>query len=433
MSKYLALPELMRNALPVVENLLENGYETVFVGGCVRDTVMGIPIHDVDIATAAKPEQVMALFPRCIPTGLQHGTVTVLHEAGSYEITTYRKESVYENHRKPETVEFISLLSEDLLRRDLTINAMAMHPNGELYDPYQGLLDIEHKLIRCVGDPEARFQEDALRMLRAIRFSAQFSFNISYRTWKALINHRELLRYIAMERVQAELNHMLGGANPERATYLLFRCKLLSYTGSMLPAVEQLQRDWSCTEERRLKLNELDTAEERWAAIMTETGVTLEDVSRTLSALRFSGDRSSAIQATANLQADMMMIHPLTEDAQIESLRRDWTITVLKHGSQAAYLWLRIVDQKPAHLFFEQVDILKEWLLAMPVVTLKMLDLNGRQLADHLNRKPGIWTGELLQRLLLAVALKQLPNIKDKLLQQAGLWNVEDNDNDKYE
>lgn len=158
---------MFTEAHDVMNRLMGNGYKAYMVGGCVRDSLLGRPVSDVDIATSALPEQVLSLFPRVVPTGLQHGTVTVVMPTCTYEVTTFRKESGYEGHRRPEEVEFIDDLEEDLMRRDFTINAMAIDVEGELHDPFGGAADLEQRLIRCVGDAEQRFREDALRMLAA--------------------------------------------------------------------------------------------------------------------------------------------------------------------------------------------------------------------------------------------------------------------------
>ena len=157
----------------ILNVLSSAGYEAYYVGGCVRDTILGRPVHDWDVTTSALPEQVMACFDHCVPTGLKHGTVTVLLDGLSAEVTTFRTDGSYRDGRRPENVTFVRSLREDLARRDFTINAMAMDACGEITDLYGGREDLAQCVIRCVGDPEQRFREDALRMLRALRFSAQ--------------------------------------------------------------------------------------------------------------------------------------------------------------------------------------------------------------------------------------------------------------------
>lgn len=228
--------DALTKALPLLRALTERGFETVFVGGCVRDTLLGIPLKDVDIATAATPEQVVGTFARTIPTGLQHGTVTVVHEGETYEITTFRTESEYESFRRPSQVQFVTSLETDLLRRDFTINSMAMRADGELIDPFGGRDDLARGVLRCVGDADARLQEDALRILRAIRFAASYDLRIAHGTWRAIKRHRGLLAHIAMERIGLEADKMIGGGKPERAAALLAAGELLAFTKEKLPA-----------------------------------------------------------------------------------------------------------------------------------------------------------------------------------------------------
>ena len=162
----------------ILKTLEGAGFAACFVGGCVRDTLLGRPVHDWDVTTSALPEEIMALFPRCIPTGIKHGTVTVLLRGESFEVTTFRRDGAYHDGRHPDGVVFVPNLTEDLARRDFTINAMAMHLDGRITDCFDGKADLKRGIIRCVGDPERRFREDALRMLRAWRFSAQLGFAI---------------------------------------------------------------------------------------------------------------------------------------------------------------------------------------------------------------------------------------------------------------
>ena len=200
----------------IIETLLHAGFEAYYVGGCVRDTLLGRPVHDWDITTSARPEQVMAVFPRCIPTGVKHGTVTVLLDGCTAEVTTYRVDGEYEDARRPEHVEFVRSLREDLARRDFTVNAMAMDRSGRITDLFDGRDDLHARVIRCVGDPDRRFSEDALRMLRAIRFSAQLGFSVESETMEALRRQRSLCARLSCERVQTEAEKTLLSPEPER-------------------------------------------------------------------------------------------------------------------------------------------------------------------------------------------------------------------------
>ena len=203
-----------REVCAVLQTLERAGHEAYIVGGCVRDILMGKPPHDWDVTTSALPEETMALFDHfAIPTGLRHGTVTVRSGETACEVTTFRTDGDYPDHRHPAAVTFTRSLREDLQRRDLTVNAMAMDVHGTLHDPFGGQADIRRRVLRCVGEPERRFREDALRILRTLRFSATLGFAIEADTHRSLRERRDDLRYVAAERVREELTKLLCGAD----------------------------------------------------------------------------------------------------------------------------------------------------------------------------------------------------------------------------
>lgn len=200
----------------ILTQLNNHGYEAFAVGGCVRDTLLSKIPEDWDITTSAKPEQVKEIFGRTIDTGLQHGTVTVLRNHVGYEITTYRIDGEYEDGRHPKEVAFTTDLREDLRRRDFTINAMAYSHETGVVDLFGGVEDLKQKMIRCVGDATERFTEDALRILRAIRFSAQLGFDIEEDTFSVLADIAPNLAHVSKERIQVELTKTILSAYPER-------------------------------------------------------------------------------------------------------------------------------------------------------------------------------------------------------------------------
>ena len=208
----IAPPKYVRQ---VLRGLQARGHVAYLVGGCVRDMALGVRPHDWDICTGALPEQVMEVFPGALPTGLKHGTVTVRINSRSVEVTTFRSEENYADHRHPETVRFVGELTTDLSRRDFTINAMALSPDGLIMDPFGGLTDLEHRCIRCVGSPELRFEEDALRMFRALRFSARLDFTIEEATLAAIEKKAHLASALAAERIRDEVEKTLLTPKPE--------------------------------------------------------------------------------------------------------------------------------------------------------------------------------------------------------------------------
>lgn len=210
------LPEIFVKAMPVLQTLEDAGFEAYFVGGSVRDVLLHRHVHDVDITTSAYPEEVKELFDKSIDTGIKHGTVTVLYGGESYEITTFRTESGYQDFRRPDHVTFVQNLDEDLKRRDFTINALAMDMHGNIVDLFNGIEDLKNHIIRAVGNPEKRFHEDALRMMRAVRFMSQLEFKLEEKTEQAIKDNHELLKKISVERIREEFVKMgLGSFSRE--------------------------------------------------------------------------------------------------------------------------------------------------------------------------------------------------------------------------
>ncbi|WP_330695287.1 CCA tRNA nucleotidyltransferase, partial [Lacrimispora sp.] len=205
------VPEAARR---IIEQLNTSGFEAYVVGGCVRDSLLGRQPEDWDITTSAKPEQVKEIFNRTVDTGIQHGTVTVLIDHEGYEVTTYRIDGEYEDGRHPKSVEFTGSLLEDLKRRDFTINAMAYSDREGLVDAFDGVKDLESRVIRCVGNALDRFTEDALRILRAIRFSAQLDFNMEGETRAAISVIAPNMAKVSKERIQVELTKLLLSDHP---------------------------------------------------------------------------------------------------------------------------------------------------------------------------------------------------------------------------
>lgn len=212
MSITIQMPEDVKN---IIETLEDSGYEAYAVGGCVRDAILGRTPHDWDITTSANPAEVKACFRRTVDTGIQHGTVTVLMDDEGYEVTTYRIDGIYEDARHPKEVSFTSDLLEDLKRRDFTINAMAYNDSKGLVDAFDGIGDLKKGIIRCVGDPNERFSEDALRMMRAVRFAAQLGFEIDQNTLRAVSSLAPNLQKVSAERVMAELTKLIMSDHPE--------------------------------------------------------------------------------------------------------------------------------------------------------------------------------------------------------------------------
>ena len=234
----------------IISTLEKNGYEAYAVGGCIRDSIMGGNPKDWDICTSAHPNQTIKCFKKhtIIETGLKHGTVTLILEHKPFEITTYRIDGDYIDNRRPDSVEFVSDLKKDLSRRDFTVNAIAYNPRDGIVDYFNGIDDIKSKIIRCVGNADQRFQEDALRIMRALRFASALGFTIDKNTSEAIYNNKILLKNIAVERIAIELNKLITGEN---AGNIIF--EYTSVMTEIIPEIEEILHSgnndsrWKCT------------------------------------------------------------------------------------------------------------------------------------------------------------------------------------------
>lgn len=207
--------DMPQDVVEIIQSLCSHGFSAYAVGGCVRDTLLGVEPKDWDITTSASPVEVKEIFGHTLDTGIEHGTVTIMRGKIGYEVTTYRIDGEYSDGRHPDQVKFTPNLFEDLRRRDFTINAMAYSDETGLVDEFCGMEDLEKKVVRCVGEAKERFQEDALRMLRAIRFSAQLGFTIENDTWQAMIQMAKNLSLVSKERILVELTKTICSSHPE--------------------------------------------------------------------------------------------------------------------------------------------------------------------------------------------------------------------------
>jgi len=405
---------LWAGGMDIVRMLHEGGFEAYLVGGCVRDRMLGRPIGDVDIAASALPEQVAAAFARTLPTGLRHGTVTVIHHDRMYEVTTYRTETGYLDARRPDHVTFVRDIREDLARRDFTINAMAYGLGGEWVDLYGGRGDLERRVIRCVGDPVQRFGEDALRMVRAIRFASTLEFRIAKSVWRGIRAQAPRLRQVAMERIGAEWDKMMAGPHPDRACGLLLRSGLLACLREPLPtavaAADRLGSRSAAAEKGGIRrLGEFAEPDVRWMAFLAAAGCSAREADETCRALRMSGKRAARIAAAIAFRSRM-------EAGAAESLQPDraaFVMAVLDFGRQAAHDWLAVSGGQAARC--------QAWLEELPADNVKQLAVRGDELTARLRRKPGPWVALVLRKLLEDAALGRVANDKETLLRAASV------------
>ena len=431
--------EIPKNAETILHILEKAGYEAYVVGGCVRDSILGRSPDDWDITTSAKPEQVKALFHRTVDTGLQHGTVTVLMEKEGYEVTTYRVDGEYEDGRHPKEVTFTASLKEDLKRRDFTINAMAYNPSSGLVDLFGGLEDIERKIIRCVGDPLERFTEDALRIMRAVRFSAQLGFTIEEETRKALKVLAPNLKHVSAERIQAELVKLLVSDHPER---IQDACEL-GITKVVLPewddmvgvkqntphhkydvAAHTVHALQNVKNDKVLRLTMLfhdmgkpamKTTDEKGNDHFKGHALESEKIARTvLKRLKFDNE-------TIRIVTKLVCYHDYRMEATPANVRR----AMNRIGVELFpyYLAVRLADAKSQSTYMRREKIeniveirnlYKQILMENQCVTLRQLAVSGRELME-LGMKPGRELGAMLSELLEYVLDDPERNTKENL------------------
>lgn len=422
--------EMALHGREVIHTLSAAGHEAYWVGGCVRDELLGRAIHDMDLTTSAEPEQVVALFPHVIPTGIQHGTVTVMQEGHAFEVTTFRTESGYADHRRPTEVAFVKDIREDLMRRDFTMNAIAMAEHGERVDPFGGEADLRAAIVRCVGRAEDRFEEDGLRMLRCIRFASVFRFRVAYNTWKGMIRRREGLRYIAMERVRVELEKMLAGPDPLRGLEMLSRSGLLNCTKVPVP--------WQQCEAQALKGIVQLPEELRWGLLLMSCRLTSEAADELLRAWTFSNAVRLRLVHLLEWETELISHavaiagNSVPGDANSiddEALRRSWIRLLIKLGKDTASDWLELYKTLPASFrrlppwvemhVVKIAELASSWTKQAVVVRIKDLNITGNELVQAMNRPGGPWLGQIMEQLLQAVARGDIPNETETLLQEA--------------
>lgn len=441
----------------IIHRIEEAGFEAYAVGGCVRDTFLGREPDDWDITTSAAPEQVKALFDKTIDTGIQHGTVTVMLGGEGFEVTTYRLDGEYEDARHPKEVIFTASLEEDLKRRDFTMNAMAYNDRKGLVDLFGGIADLERGLIRCVGDPEERFAEDALRMMRAIRFSAQLGYEIEGGTRQAICELRANLRRISAERIQAELTKLITSPHPE---YL----RIAYETGVLeviLPELDLAMKTGQNHPHHCAGVGEhtLMTMEKVFPEKELRLAAMLHDIGKP-QCLTVGADGITHFSGHARVGAELAeeILRRLKYDNHtIEVVRRlvlyhDFGNGIEPNEKSVRKLMNRMGPElMPALLELKKADILAQnpslqagklrqldgWthcyeriLERNDCVTLRSLALTGKDLID-LGMKPGREMGETLNKLLELVLEKPEANTRETLqkwvLENKGNFGTEGN------
>ena len=428
----------------IIDTFYRSNFEAFMVGGCVRDILLGNLPKDYDITTSAKPEITISLFDKTIPTGLKHGTVTVLINNEPYEVTTYRTEGNYIDNRRPSSVDFVTDIKEDLSRRDFTINALAYNEKVGLIDYFNGTDDIKNKIIRCVGNADKRFKEDALRMLRAVRFSCQLNFDIEENTYTAIKNNYKLIKNISSERIRDELCKILISENPSKGLEILRDTKLLEI---ILPEINALYNfSPKCTNHNRNifahTLKVIDNTENdlllRLSALFHDVGKLntltplnngtfygfpghcLEGsimVKKILSRLRFDNNTIKVISK--------LIEHHLVLNAPVMPTKYEVKMLLNEVGVDNINLLFSlqradINSLDNPRVFLEKVryteNLVNEIINKNEPLTIKDLNISGGDLISNLNLKPGKILGDVLNHLLNIILKNPNLNSKESLL-----------------
>lgn len=372
--------EAWKSANQVIALLEERQYEAVIVGGAVRDFLLQKKANDVDVATSALPEQVKAIFNKTVDIGIEHGTVLVVDFKEPIEVTTFRTESEYTDHRRPDSVTFVRSLAEDLKRRDFTINAMAIRPNGTLVDLFEGQADLQQRIIRAVGNPIERFTEDALRIIRAIRFSAQLNFTIEKQTAVAMTKTARFLQKIAVERIKVELDKIFVSQSPANA----FQHMDMLEVGAYIAGEFALSKKW------------LDFKPVTDAKIAWTYWVILTNQVELLSLYKCSNAEKQFVRNSRQC-FDILQ--------QGQPTKRELFHYDLSYWNAALHCYQAFYQQN--YPFIEQLFKEKA---ELPIQQRNELAVSGRDLMQWSNQKGGPWLKESLEVILNEVITGQLRN-----------------------
>lgn len=382
-------------AVPLLEIIEANGFEAYFVGGSVRDYLLDREITDIDIASSATPAEIKSIFSKTIDVGIEHGTVVVIFEGETYEVTTFRAEEEYMDYRRPKEVVFIRSLIADLERRDFTMNAMAMDKTGNIIDPFFGRQAIEDKVIKTVGMAEERFKEDALRMMRALRFSSQLCFEIDSATFSGLVQYGYLLEKIAVERLLVEFEKLLSGQNRNGALKLLLKSGLFQF----LPGFHSHQQEIEKLSE--MTINELHV-DEIWLLLTHLLGLNGKNVEPFLRKWKFPVKRIHWIQKCLNWLENR--------------LKKEWTIESIYHANEEVFNSVErvfnIVSGKEVNA---SINHLNQVYKSLPIKCHSDLVVSGRDLMNWYQADAGPWIKEKLSLIEEAVLHKIIENKKESI------------------
>jgi tRNA nucleotidyltransferase (CCA-adding enzyme) len=386
---------VFQQAIPVLRKMEEAGFEAYFVGGCVRDFILGREIADVDIATSATPEEIKMIFPKTVDVGIEHGTVIVIWNKQTYELTTFRTDGEYTDYRRPAQVTFIRSLFEDLKRRDFTMNSLAMDKEGRVIDPFSGIQAIENKQIETVGSASERFHEDALRMMRAVRFVSQLSFSIVPHTFQALKANAALLKNISVERISVEFEKLLNGPNRKKALQILVDSGLFLHLPGLKEYREALHRSI------QFQIEHLSVVE-MWVLLLYLIEIPLREVDSflrnwKLPVVKIKSVKSMLQQLHSRLQSEWS-IETIYYAEMDHVISTEKIYNILKH--QPVLTSIRDLEKRYGELVIKDRS---------------ELAVTGHDLMKWENRNGGPWVKEKLRMVEKAVLYKQVPNSREKI------------------
>ena len=387
------LPSEFQKALPILEKIKQAGFEAYFVGGSVRDVILGRQIHDVDIATSSYPQETKRIFERTVDVGIEHGTVLVLDGEAEYEITTFRTEDVYVDFRRPESVTFVRSLEEDLKRRDFTVNAFALDDRGQVIDLFDGLSDLENKLLRAVGQASERFNEDALRIMRGLRFAATLDFDIESQTFEAMSTHAPLLGKISVERSFIEFDKLLMAPYWRKGIEMLMKTGAYNY----LPNLAQTDDNWQSLLDQLDQAFTFTRSEQAWAAVLIALK---EEQPKTF---------LKNWKTSVHFQKEVEKIVAVYK----ERLEHEVThLQVYRYGKETILLAEQLRQAQALSVDFERIEALDQ---TLAIHDKHEIVVNGGMLMTELGFKPGPDLGRLLKTIEEAIVEGHLANDKEAI------------------
>lgn len=391
------------SAIPIIEEIEKAGFTAYFVGGAVRDHLLKKPIHDIDIATSATPVEVKAIFKSTVDIGIEHGTVMVLYNNETYEVTTFRTESEYEDFRRPKDVAFVRNLRDDLQRRDFTMNSLAMDKHGNIIDYFDGKTDLANKRIVTVGSAHDRFAEDALRMMRAVRFVSTLDFQLEKLTLSSVEANRHLLEKIAVERVTAEFEKLLLGQARTKAIDLMVQTKIYEHLPMLRPHKNGLilLSTLSC---RDLDISEM------WSLLLISCQIPHQDADQFLRKWKLPVKRIKTVQS-------------IMKSVSERQKKQHWSsMDLYNYGLNIAESGEKVFSILAGNS--ADVKSVRDAYGKLPIKSREELQIDGRDVLEWSGKPPGPWMKEAIANIETAVVENRLANEKEAIKEWLKQWEM---------